>query len=288
MTISIFANFLIDDEQRFLRLKESFYSFYKCNIQFWLVNIRGKYAKEVENFLIEHVNQDKLKIFFLHSKKGWFYDSRIMINYISTDYVFVWNEDHKNTLSYESFDTIIEEIKDNKIDNFTYSLFYNGDLYKSLLIDEAIEKKNIIYIDNNINLHQKRLNLIKEKKILGQEYIISLISICSTSLFKKIINSNDPPIKRWSKQKPFDFEKAPNDIHWLPFRFGVPNKEFFKCIDKEWDADGNRINYIPIKEKNWIKIFYKMFYIIFKFFFKKLIIFFREIVNNFISRKLKK
>ena len=37
-------------------------------------------------------------------------------------------------------------------------------------------------------------------------YIISAVSIFSSKLFKKIILSNHPLLKRWSKETPFDFE----------------------------------------------------------------------------------
>ena len=182
----------------------------------------------------------------------------------------------------------MNEIIDNKIEHFTYSLSYGGDLYKSMLIEETIQKKKIAFLDYNLKLHEKRMELIYKNNLLGQEYIISLVSISTLELFKKIIITDDPPIKRWSKQKPFDFEKAPNDIHWLPFRFGVPRSEFFKCIDKEWNEVGERINYVEKQEKNIIKILKNIIYQILKFFLKKTVIFFRELINNFISRKIKK
>jgi len=132
------------------------------------------------------------------------------------------------------------------------------------------------------------MKLINKNNLLGQEYIISLLSISTLELFKKIIFTDDPPIKRWSKQKPFDFEKTPNDIHWLPFRFGVPRSEFFRPIYKEWNEFGEIINYVKKKEKNILKILKNIIYQILKFFLKKPVIFFKELINNFISRKIKK
>ena len=61
---SVFANFFIDTEERFLRLKDSFFSFNKANISEWLINIRGDFKNEVKNFLEENVSEN-LKIFFL-------------------------------------------------------------------------------------------------------------------------------------------------------------------------------------------------------------------------------
>lgn len=288
MSLTVFANILIDDEERFQRLQESFFSFYKCDINYWVINVRGKYKEQTKLFLEKNLGKNILKVYFLNSKKGWFHDSSQMLEKITTKYVFVWNEDHKNLLDQSEFNEIINEIIENKVDNFTYSLSFNGDLYKSMLIEETIQTNKIAYLDYNLKLHEKRMELINKYKLLGQEYIISLVSINTRELFKKIIFTNDPPIKRWSKQKPFDFEKAPNDIHWLPFRFGVPRKEFFKCMDKEWNEVGSRINYTEKKEKNIIKILKSRVYQILKFFLKKPVIFFRELINNFISRKIKK
>ena len=59
-------------------------------------------------------------------------------------------------------------------------------------------------------------------------------------------------------------------------------------MDKEWNEVGSRINYTEKKEKNIIKILKSRVYQILKFFLKKPVIFFRELINNFISRKIKK
>ena len=49
--ISVFANFYIDSEERFLRLKDSFFSFYKSNFSSWHINIRGEYKHQVEHVM---------------------------------------------------------------------------------------------------------------------------------------------------------------------------------------------------------------------------------------------
>ena len=46
---TVFANFYIDTEERFLRLKDSFFSFDKANISEWVINTRGKYKEDVKN-----------------------------------------------------------------------------------------------------------------------------------------------------------------------------------------------------------------------------------------------
>ena len=285
MNLTIFANFRIDEHDRFARLKKSFFSFYKANIDNWVINTRGKYKLEVNDFLKKNITQS-CKLFTMQSKDGWFSESRELLKEIKTDYVFLWNEDHKNLQNINKFNEIIEEIKKCNIDSFTYSFFVNGDLPWSIkIIDEHQESKNLLYLDYDERLHQKRIKIIKKNKSMAQNYIISLISIMKTNFFKKIILANDPPIKRWSKFTPFDFEKGPEDNHWLPFLFAVPKIEFFQCIDKDWDREGN-IFYKQDKPETKKKIYF-YFYNIAKFFGKSLVIYIRELINNKISRSKK-
>ena len=44
---------------------------------------------------------------------------------------------------------------------------------------------------------------------------------------------NDPILRRWPKETPFDFEKKLKDIHWLPFRMSISKDELFACIDDD-------------------------------------------------------
>ena len=69
MSLTVFANILIDDEERFQRLQESFFSFYKCDINYWVINVRGKYKEQTKLFLEKNLGKNILKVYFLNSKK---------------------------------------------------------------------------------------------------------------------------------------------------------------------------------------------------------------------------
>ena len=58
---SVLANFKIDSEERLKRLKDSFNSFYKANINSWHINVRGEFKDEVKKFLTDK-NISKLNI----------------------------------------------------------------------------------------------------------------------------------------------------------------------------------------------------------------------------------
>jgi|TARA_B110000495_G_C22509073_1_gene311642 hypothetical protein len=52
---TVFANFNIDGEERFLRMQDSFFSFYKSNILEWHINVRGDYKEKVKKFLEKNI-----------------------------------------------------------------------------------------------------------------------------------------------------------------------------------------------------------------------------------------
>lgn len=279
--ISVFGNFLINDERRFERLKKSFLSFYKADIDSWVVNIRGSYKYQVKDFLIKKINSN-LNISFKDSSNGWFYDTHELLKYLNTEYIFLWNEDHINLKNEIFFNRIVDEVIENDLDHLIYSLHYGGHSVESFSLNESIKSENLIFINCDKKIHLKRINLINQKNLMGHSYIISLISIIKKNLFEKIINSNDPLIKRWPKNTPFDFEKSDLDVHWLPLKIGTTTEEFFKCMDKDWDFNTKKL----IKNDNVIykKNFYSELLIkIIKPIIKPAIIIIRETVNKIYS-----
>ena len=59
-SLVVFANFRIDNEERYLRLKDSFFSFKDISAEKWVINIRGSYKEQTKNFL-----QENLKVSFI-------------------------------------------------------------------------------------------------------------------------------------------------------------------------------------------------------------------------------
>lgn len=240
MTISVFANIMINDNIRFERLKLSFLSFKNCNFENWVINLRGSYRKQVCEYLIENIEKEKLDISIQDTLGDWFINSRKIYSKIKGEYIFLWNEDHMNISSQKNFDEIINEISINDIDQFKYSWFHNGlDLKSAQFLGFSVGKK-IIYDNYTLNKHAKRSEFSKKQSIKDNSFLISMTSIFKKTFFKKILFSNDPIIKRWSRQTPFDFEKCSYDIHWLPFRLGYPREELFASIDDNHGESGDR------------------------------------------------
>src|SRR3569832_2316539 len=119
-TLTVFTNFRIDDQERFLRMQDSLRSFKDIDAEKWVINVRGSFSKEVGVFLRKELG-DKLVFSTIDSGSGWFYDTRKMLGEISTDYVFYWIEDHINLIPTERYKEILEQMKESKSDFLWYS-----------------------------------------------------------------------------------------------------------------------------------------------------------------------
>lgn len=222
--LTLFANFFIDTEERFFRMKDSFISFYKIEPARWVINIRGRYKQEAAEFLKNNVKEE-LKLTFKHSQEGWFHDTSELLNEITTDYIFIWVEDHINIAPIEYLNAVINDIIQYSIESFYYSFLNIDNRFNNVHMDEA---ENIKYF----MFDSKSYKLIQEN--LPGAYIIWYTSIMKTSLFKKnIIDTPKTGRKKWPKETPFDFEKGASETDWLPIKTGLPRKELFVSIDDD-------------------------------------------------------
>ena len=223
-SLTIFANFRIDNEERYQRMKDSFLSFKDISAEKWVINIRGAYREETLNFLKKHL-RSKLCYYEMESKKGWFHDTRIMLKDINSDFVFFWIEDHINMVDISKYDEILDEMQENECEHLAYSWWHNK--YKKKF--SSLEKKE----SASLNIYEMNKENIKtiEKNISHYFYIISAVSITSSRLFKKIISSDHPRLKRWPKETPFDFEKRSTDMEFVPFNHAISKFELFASID---------------------------------------------------------
>ena len=275
--ITIFANIKIDDIQRLNRFKKSFFSIEGIKPDLWVINIRGKFRKFAYAFLNTNIKKNKLILFDLNSKQGWFYDTRKMLPYIKTKLVFIWNEDYILKEKLKCIHNIIKDMNTLKIDQFTYGSLY-PDNYKLFKLLGCKETKYFFY-----KRFSKKSRLIFnkfKKKMNINSFIISLPTILNLKTFKKVLLSDHPPLKRWSKYTPFDFEKGPFDYDFLPITTAFPkNIHLFEDID--YDRVGSSV-YL----KNG-KYMLKKKYLILKiiiFPVKKVIIFLRETINFLILK----
>lgn len=220
-TLTIFANFCIDDEERFLRMKDSFRSIENIEAQKWVVNVRGKYKNNTLSFLHENLG-DKLISYSLESKQGWFHDTRQMLAAINTNYVFFWVEDHINLIDVSTYIKILNEMKDNNTEYMCYSWWLFGKLREPY---QAIEKTELEHISTFVfdRAARKKMNP-------RRTYIISMTGFFSVDLFKRIVNA-DVFFRTLPKLTPFNFEKTQCDTKWLPINYAIPKYELFASID---------------------------------------------------------
>ena len=64
-SLVIFANFRIDNKERYLRMQDSFFSFKDISAEKWVIIIRGSYKEQTMNFLQEHFQIFRWKFFIV-------------------------------------------------------------------------------------------------------------------------------------------------------------------------------------------------------------------------------
>lgn len=229
----IVSNFRIDSDLRLQRMKDSFASFNEAEICSWNINVRGSHAHLAEEFLKQNITQEA-KITRLESGKGWFHDTSKLVQDINNGYILYWIEDHINTASIETLNSVLQEISKGQIDQIQYSFFSRA---KFDSCDDICSDENQFFrtMDFSRNTWEIFLSYCNDRKIVDP-YLISLASIMSTQTFKAILGKRDPRLRRHSKHTPFDFEKNHNDVHWLPLRTGFLRNELFANIDTDHDG----------------------------------------------------
>ena len=244
INLTVFANFFIDTEERFLRMEDSFKSFSSISANRWVINVRGRYSTRTLDFLRLHLG-DKLFSYELNSEEGWFADVRTMLKHINGEYVFFWLEDHINLGKTDLLEKIVEEMQEKDLEYMLYSFWQNGRLRQRYNGISLTTGTYVDFFEYNISNH----SIIQSN--VGGSYIISVAAIFKLSLFKKIILADDPIPKRWPKQTPFDFEKSPQDTHWLPIKMALSKQELFASIDDDHECEGYSLQargLYPIRE----------------------------------------
>ena len=238
-SLTIFANFRIDSEERLLRMKDSFNSFRDANIEKWVINVRGPLKKEAIGFLRENLGHN-LVSYELETGKGWFHDTNMMLPSITSRLVMFWIEDHIFMQTIDDFNCVIQELDKASVEYFQYSWLANGLLPAQFSKLDFEETDKLLYL--NYGLKENQIRQQSCKKLYGREYyIISVCGIFSVQMFKRILSKRDPIYRRWPKETPFDFEKRSYDVHWLPMKIAVPKQEFFAQIDDDNGIEGSSL-----------------------------------------------
>lgn len=290
LSFCVFANFLINTEERFQRLKDSFQSFQKICPDEWILNIRGSYKYKVANYFEKNI-KTYFKLSFRNSKKGWLKDSKFCAKSINSELVMLWIEDHLLVSDLEVFKRTLQEINNYEIDLLEYSWFQKKNKEFFYSIPPIYEKK---YLDFSF-CDQKKKDLLMINKKFKDNYLISMQSIMRKSFFLKILDMRNPTLKRWPKNCPFDFEKKIVDCRGLNFKVGFPKNELFVSIDDDHDE----VNYslisrglypqrmqreeLKVKEngKKFLFNFFKRIFPNYLFnFVKNIYIFFKRINNT--------
>ncbi len=222
--LSLFSNIYINDFRNLKNSIRSFRSLPHHIFSRFVINIRGKYAYILKQYIIKKLKNKKIhkKILISSFESGisWKFDSSLLIRKIETKYIFIWIEDHicidKKLFLKTANDAIISDL-----DVICYS-FHNFDFRKK-------EYKNFKRTKlNNLTIFEFNSDDISK---ISFDYLISLISIQKIEIFKKILHQ---PIKNFNyRLSPLEAEIPPKSKIFHKIRKGFFNKNFFFAIDDD-------------------------------------------------------
>jgi hypothetical protein len=230
--ICIFANFFIDNDERFKRMQDSFASFKDLNPTEWRINVRGRFKQQTSYFLKSEINQ-RLKLSQLDSKKGWLYDSLQIMNGCDSNYILFWVEDHICLVEPETLHKVCQEMEHLGADQCLYSFLHkkHTEIFQVVSPVKSGSLIDIWTIDKNFNLAVRQ-------SLKRDFYVTSAVTITKINTFLKILRSNRPIFRRWPIDLPFDFEKKYSDRVINNFRYAIPKLELFASIDDDHGAEG--------------------------------------------------
>lgn len=237
VSLTIFANFFINNKERLQRMKDSFKSFRNINPNEWVINIRGEYKSEAGDFLKNEIGEN-LSLFYYNSGYGWFYDSRKIYQNITSQFVMFWIEDHILLVEPEILSKCINEMDQQKVDQLWYSWHIPYVIEPFNEVDIFKEGKYIVSRIIDKVACSKIRAVRKHKDIYGDFCIVSAQSIMKKEFFKKILFSNKPYLKRRPRKTPHDFEKISKDSISNKIIHALPKQELFASIDDDLHHEG--------------------------------------------------
>ena len=244
ISLAIFANFFIDNEERLQRMKDSFKSFKSIKPQEWIINIRGKYKIDAGEYLQNELGE-RLHLSYLNSGFGWFFVSKKISEKITARYVLAWIEDHILLAPPEILNKCIYEMDQFNVDILCYTWYMPSIMDPYNVIEPCSVGKFVTTrkIDNKASI--KIIDYLKKrKKTLGipnkynDFYVISGSSILRKDFFMKVLSSKKPYLKRRPRKTPHDFEKRSKDNFTPVIWTAWPNQELFACIDDDLGTAG--------------------------------------------------
>ena len=167
--LTIFANFFINTEERFLRMKDSFKSMSKITVDYWVINIRGMYSDEA--ILFFNSNLDNVFLFSLDSG-NWFYDSLQISVHIRTKYILTWLED-TICLNPIAVNQTVSEMSKNDVDILNVTYWCDGHMKRSYQhVTDMHYGTNIDFFD-----HTTKNNCEVQKKSTTYGHILLVICV---------------------------------------------------------------------------------------------------------------
>lgn len=203
-------------------MKDSLHTFSFVVADRWIVNIRGRFAKDAAVLVRASVS---VKTDIYHLEGNWNHVCLDLIQNTSTSYTLLWLEDHLCVGGVNYLYRAVREMAAKNVDVMQYSCFNKGayaDRYS------RVAKERGVYLSTF--RHDRANNKLIQEQCSGS-YLISLTSIFKTQFFKFLLTISRP--SNWDDTTPFPFELPGNYERILPFIRGISKEEIFCSIDDD-------------------------------------------------------
>jgi len=180
--VTAICNVFINSDLKLKLFKETFPLVYAISDN-WLINIRGKFHKDVVKYIKETFeDHERHCIFFSGLDDGnWAKSTCKMLENSKYDYIYVFLEDHFLLKPLDHFRNVIRDMIDSKIEYFSYSFFNIG---------LSVQSAEGLYPDYSkhffsFQFGEKSISFLRKNN--HHFYPYSLAGICTKKYFQKLL-----------------------------------------------------------------------------------------------------
>lgn len=267
--VTALCNVFINSEHKLAKFKETYPLVYEISDN-WLVNIRGRFRKDVEEYIKETFASTEKNVRFFSGlpDQDWAESTREIIKHAKYPYIYIYLEDHFLLKPLDQFREVIKEMGEQKIEYLSYSFFNIGLSQENIEVMAPDYTKNLAYFTFTED------NYPELKRYCPLFYPYSLVSVSSLDYFRKLLEAEKKrlykvsryiqafmalvyfrypknrqfwfKVNRWvsglgirfviyTPASPFNLERSLSDIEpeLLPLKVSVLKEELFA----NWDDD---------------------------------------------------
>ncbi len=239
--ITILFNIRINDQKRADLFRNLLIQLVKLPNLIFSIRIRGDLQDQVIldcKDILKNNKCIKTRILIGSSYKDWCLDLLEQVALSPSEYFLIIPEDHQFISTIPFLDETLNDICENSVDFLALSFYPHYEIF----VKNLIARKPKLSISDYINYWDLQKWDIKSIPRSHRNYLLNLAGAYKKDLLVKVLVSNRPLLKKFSKETPFNFEQPPSQYWFLPIRWGYPKSELFACVDDDHSIPGYSLN----------------------------------------------